>query len=666
MQALHPPPGAAAPAAAPAPARRALVSTGGGARRVVIARHSSSSSSSYAAGGRRRHAPAAHAARPAAAGRAVRPSSRPDVAAASAGASPAAAPGNDDAAAAAANGPGPARPAPSPESDSDDSPEARLRRLPPPRDDASVLQRLSELAIPLALQNVAGFTLSVICSASIGRLGAFTFSAAMLANAIYNCTGAAVTMGVSAGMETLCGQAYGARNYPLVGLFLQRAILVCAALCVPIAALWLNAAPILEHAMGQEPALAAVAGRYLGLCIPALFLSVGIECLRRYLVTQRAGAPAALASGAALLTSPLWFWLFVFRLGWGLDGAAAAFAACESTTLLGLIAACVLRARRLARDHPERQTWPGWDLKGALRGWGEYLSFGLPAAALILVEWLAYELCVIASGWLPGPEVAVAASGILMSVNGMLYMPALGLAAAVNTCVSNALGAADAERAGRTFRVGLAAAFCLQAAVGALLAVAGRGIFALFCPDPVVIEAAHALLPVLVVLVSVDGINATLSGTLRGAGRQALGAGVNAAAYWAVGVPLSGLLAFKLGMGAQGLWGGICLGASLQTLALTIMLLRWDWGAEVERAAGLLERSRQGVDGPAAAAARAAEQAARDEARDKDGSAGEGWSERLRRRMGSGGAAAASDDAPGDGGSGGGDGGPARGRPAPA
>jgi len=549
--------------------------------------------------------------------------------------------GNPAAAAEPSGGPSP-EPAPSP----------------PPKDDATVLHRLAELAVPLAVQNVAGFALSIICSASIGRLGAFTFSAAMLANAIYNCTGAAVTMGVSAGMETLCGQAYGARNYPLLGLFLQRAVLVCAALCVPIAAAWLNAAPLLV-ALGQEPALAAAAGRYLGLCVPALFLSVGIECLRRFLVTQRAGAPAALASGAALLTSPLWFWLFVFKLGWGLDGAAAAFFACETTTLAGLVAACVLRARRLARDAPERQTWAGWDLRGAMRGWGEYLSFGLPAAALVLVEWAAYEVAVLASGWLPSPEVTVAASGILMSVNGMLYMPALGLAAAVNTCVSNALGAGDAGRAGRTFRAGLATALCLQAAVGLLLALAGRAIFAMFCPDPVVIEAAHALLPLLVALVFVDGINATLTGTLRGAGRQALGAGVNAAAYWGVGVPLSFFLTFKLGHGVQGLWGGICIGAALQTVALTAMLLRWDWPGEVGRAGVLLERSRLGVDGPAAVAARAAKRAAEDEARALAEESGEGdrsWGSQLRRRITGGGGEGSKDRRGGGGKEGGGSG----------
>ena len=35
-------------------------------------------------------------------------------------------------------------------------------------------------------------------------------------------------------------QAYGARAYRRLGVYLQRAQLICWALCLPVAALWLN------------------------------------------------------------------------------------------------------------------------------------------------------------------------------------------------------------------------------------------------------------------------------------------------------------------------------------------------------------------------------------------------------------------------------------------
>jgi len=47
-------------------------------------------------------------------------------------------------------------------------------------------------------------------------------------------------IGLSSALDTLCGQAYGARSYKLLGVYLQRAQLICWTLCIPIAALWLN------------------------------------------------------------------------------------------------------------------------------------------------------------------------------------------------------------------------------------------------------------------------------------------------------------------------------------------------------------------------------------------------------------------------------------------
>lgn len=47
-------------------------------------------------------------------------------------------------------------------------------------------------------------------------------SAAVLATTLYNVSGLSLLLGFASAMETFCGQAYGARNYKLVGVVLQR------------------------------------------------------------------------------------------------------------------------------------------------------------------------------------------------------------------------------------------------------------------------------------------------------------------------------------------------------------------------------------------------------------------------------------------------------------
>jgi Na+-driven multidrug efflux pump len=113
------------------------------------------------------------------------------------------------------------------------------------------------------------------------------------------------------------------------------------------------------------PQIAALASRYLILCVPCLFLTTGVECLRRYMQSQRAVRPAMLVAGAVLLLSPLAFQGLVCNAGLGLDGAAYAFVACQAATLTGLLGCVMWRAASL-KGRPE-QTWSGWS-REALRG----------------------------------------------------------------------------------------------------------------------------------------------------------------------------------------------------------------------------------------------------------------------------------------------------------
>ena len=55
-------------------------------------------------------------------------------------------------------------------------------------------------------------------------------------------------------------QAYGARDYKALGEVLQRALLVCWVACIPVALLWSQSTALMV-AVGQDPAIAAMAGR---------------------------------------------------------------------------------------------------------------------------------------------------------------------------------------------------------------------------------------------------------------------------------------------------------------------------------------------------------------------------------------------------------------------
>lgn len=109
-----------------------------------------------------------------------------------------------------------------------------------------------------------------------------------------------------------------------------------------------------------------------------------------------------------------------------------------------------------------------------------------------------------------------------------------------------------------------------------------------------------------------NSATALLGGILRGSGRQKVGAVVNGAANYGVGLPLQLLFAFKLGAGVAGLWWGIAIAATLQALVLAVLVSKFDWQREAGRAAKLVRHLSQG--GLAAGEQRQRHQAAHDAA----------------------------------------------------
>lgn len=444
------------------------------------------------------------------------------------------------------------------------------------------------LAVPLAVQNVIGFSLSIISQAFAGQLGAHSLSAVVLASSFFNVTGLSIALGLSAGLDTLCGQAYGAQHYKLLGLYLQRGVLVCWAACLPIAWFMLDTQPALLW-LGQHVEIAADAAMYMRAIIPSLFLVSLQECLRKYLVTQGVVRPAMILTGLEVLMAPFFNWYFIYGCNMGLAGAAAALNASHATGCLALLVYVALRASGyfLEEGGKARQTWPGFSLS-ALRGWGTYLRYGLPSAIMICVEWWAFEVIVLGAGLLPNAQEALSVMGISMATTSWTYMLPLGLASALNTSISNALGAGDPARAARLTRAGITMAVVLQALVVLAVMLGGRGIAWLFCRDEAVIQLTLTVIPIVAIMCFCDGLNANLAAVLRGSGRQIMGAAINIAGYWGVGVPLAVALAFKAGLGVIGFELGIGVAGMLQAIIFGFIVSRWNWAAEVARAKVLI------------------------------------------------------------------------------
>lgn len=61
-----------------------------------------------------------------------------------------------------------------------------------------------------------------------------------------------IGVGITQALDTFCTQAFGAKQYKLVGLHCQRAMAISTVACVPIIIIWCFTEPIL-NLVGVEP-----------------------------------------------------------------------------------------------------------------------------------------------------------------------------------------------------------------------------------------------------------------------------------------------------------------------------------------------------------------------------------------------------------------------------
>ena len=80
-------------------------------------------------------------------------------------------------------------------------------------------------------------------------------------------------------METFCGQAYGARRYHVVGVVLQRGLLISLLYCCFALLLWSRGTQMLIW-MGQDKTIATAAGKFTIALAPALLMDAADQCCR--------------------------------------------------------------------------------------------------------------------------------------------------------------------------------------------------------------------------------------------------------------------------------------------------------------------------------------------------------------------------------------------------
>ncbi|KAJ7534092.1 hypothetical protein O6H91_13G079300 [Diphasiastrum complanatum] len=437
------------------------------------------------------------------------------------------------------------------------------------------LRELGKIALPVTAMNCLVYVRAMVSVLCLGRLGGLELAGGALSIGFTNITGYSVLFGLASGMDPICSQAFGSKNWSLIGLSLQRTILILLCACIPIGLLWLNLERILLF-LGQEASITAVAGTYCFYMLPDLIANSMLQPLRVYLRSQGITTPMMLCSAAAVFIHiPLNF-LLVFVLKLGVPGVAIAAVWTNFNMIFFLLGYLICSG-------VYKRTWDGWSV-ASLQDWWPLLSLALPSCFAICLEWWWYEIMTLLAGYLPNPQVAVATTAILIQTTSLMYTFPLALSSSVSTRVGNELGANRPERA----RIATFVALGCAAVIGmisflwttALRHKWGR----VFTNDTEVLALTAAVMPLMGLCELGNCPQTTGCGVLRGSARPAIGARINLGSFYGLGTPVAVALAFWLKVGFGGLWFGLLAAQIACAFSIMLVIFRTNWAAQALRA----------------------------------------------------------------------------------
>ncbi|KAG7599691.1 Multi antimicrobial extrusion protein [Arabidopsis suecica] len=441
-------------------------------------------------------------------------------------------------------------------------------------------KRLWELAGPAIFTAISQYSLGALTQTFSGRLGELELAAVSVENSVISGLAFGVMLGMGSALETLCGQAYGAGQIRMMGIYMQRSwvILFTTALCLLPVYIW--APPILSF-FGEAPHISKAAGKFALWMIPQLFAYAANFPIQKFLQSQRKVLVMAWISGVVLVIHAVFSWLFILYFKWGLVGAAITLNTSWWLIVIGQLLYILITKSDGA--------WTGFSML-AFRDLYGFVKLSLASALMLCLEFWYLMVLVVVTGLLPNPLIPVDAISICMNIEGWTAMISIGFNAAISVRVSNELGAGNAALAKFSVIV-VSITSTLIGIVCMIVVLATKDSFPYFFTTSDAVAAETTRIAVLLgFTVLLNSLQPVLSGVAVGAGWQALVAYVNIACYYIIGLPAGLILGFTLDLGVQGIWGGMVAGICLQTLILIGIIYFTNWNKEAEQAESRVQR----------------------------------------------------------------------------
>lgn len=429
-------------------------------------------------------------------------------------------------------------------------------------------RRTLRIATPLIISNISQIGLGLIDSAMIGAVDYKQLAASSLVINIVSIP-QVLGMGFAIAISPLSAMANGQKDLYRASKVLFNGVILSTIAAVVITLALIFSSNFLFH-LGQDETVVRLAIPFYKLIAWSLIPMLIFTAVKQFCDGLEFTKTSMILLLISLPLNAFLNWIFIYgKFGFSrMELAGAGVGTLITRIIIALALIIIVLRYPLFRPYIalRQKAW-----KVHWRTWKELLHIGIPTSMQYGMEVAAFSVSGIMIGWL-GPT-AQAAHQIALNLATATFMAASGLSLGSSIRVANAYGRNDRLLLRDIGTSTISGGLIYGTVCAVAFVIFKNQLPSLFTNNAEVAALCSSLLVFAALFQISDATQAIGVGLLRGMKDVKIPTAFVAIAYWLIGIPVGYLLAFKLNMGASGIWLGFVTGLSASSVLLNTRFL---------------------------------------------------------------------------------------------
>jgi len=429
-----------------------------------------------------------------------------------------------------------------------------------------ILNSLPLIMIYFILFSIRNLSLHLIKEKNDERLS----TAVGLANTILNVVGLSIFISLNTGLTSCSAQAFGAKNYQLVGFYLHRGFIINLICLIPGFSV-LYFCDKIAFLLGFDEQTSLYTQQITSYCIPGIFFLMIYHTLSAYLN----GCDIFVAPAIALVVSAIMFWtssyyLFVVAK---LDilGIALSF-----NTMQFVAAALLFFYIKYSNPVPGSFFWLK---RQSFQDLWQLFKYEFFVGSMIFLKAISSEIIYLFAGNLTLVEVS-SLTIVYTNLQSWSAMP-ISIADIVLTFMGNAMGEGNIQKAKQFLKAGAISSVVVAVFVQLYYLAYARQTASFYINNEEIVSECVKIFGVYLLYYPADFLQQILSSGLRAIGLEKYGSVMFVVVFYVIAIPLSYFICFIMGIGVMGLVIGPMVSSCILCIWLLVAFARIDWKAQI-------------------------------------------------------------------------------------